>query len=260
VANRSNATFGEQPEEPLALEDHTHLPALKLLAQAGHFELYESSDMERQRGLIRWSGMTVIDPQNHRLNALAQWVQRAAAKRNIEIDTAVLAHELNAKNDAEPWSVDECETALEVLDARGWLDWRPTRAVTHLRWLMPRQQTHTITVDLNRKVLAFQKLEALQSYVAEGNQACRAKTLEAAFDDPHGAPCGKCDVCTADKQSWRETLRNALDDGPLDPTTFLQSCRPGHRSGMRALMATWYKSGAIESSQSLIRWTSSKQR
>ncbi|MGB0149723.1 MAG: RecQ family ATP-dependent DNA helicase [Flavobacteriales bacterium] len=260
VANRSNATFGEQPEEPLALEDPTHLPALKLLAQAGHFDLQESSKQRRRGGTVRWSGSPLTDTQNDRLHALAQWVQRLAVDRNVEIDAAVLAHELNAKNDAKPWSADECENALEVLDARGWLDWRPTRAVTHLRWLMPRQQTHTITVDLKRKALALQKLEALQSYVAEGNDACRAKTLEAAFDDPHGAPCGKCDVCTADKQNLRETLRNALDDGPLDPTTFLQSCRPGHRAGMRALMATWYKSGAIESSQSLIRWTSSKQR
>ena len=260
VANRSNATFGEQPGEPLALEDLTHLPALKLLAQAGHFDLQESSDVGRRRGTVRWSGMTVVEPQNNRLKALAQWVQRVASEQNIEIRPSDLAKELNSQADAEPWSVEECETALEVLDARGWLDWKPTVALTHLRWLRPRQQTPTVTVNLKRKALSLQKLKAVQLYVMSGHEACRAKSLEAAFDDPHGVPCGKCDVCTADKQTWRENLRNALDVGPVDPIAFLQACRPGHRAGMRALMATWYKSGAIESSQSLIRWTSSKRR
>lgn len=260
VANRSNATFGEQPEEPLAVEDQTHLPALRLLAQAGHFDLQESSDPLRRGGAIRWFGSPMAETQNDRLHALVQWVQRIAVERNVEIDIADLAQELNAKNDAKTWSAEECETGLEVLDARGWMDWRPKGSKMLLRWLMPRQQTSTVTVNLERKELALQKLKALQSYVTQGDKACRARTLEAAFDDFHGSPCGRCDVCTADKQTWRDDLRKALDAGELDPTAFLQACRPGHRAGMRSLIATWYKSGAIESSQSLIRWTSSKQR
>ena len=260
VANRSNATFGEQPEEPLALVDQTHLPALRLLAQAGHFDLQESSDPRRRGGAVRWFGSPMAETQNDRLHALAQWVQRIAVERNVEIDIADLAQELNAKNDAEPWSAEECETGLEVLDARGWMDWRPKGSKMLLRWLMPRQQTSAVTVNLERKELALQKLKALQSYVNQGDKACRARTLEAAFDDFHGSPCGRCDVCTADKQTWRDDLRKALDAGELDPTAFLQGYRPGHRAGMRSLMATWYKSGAIESSQSLIRWTSSRQR
>jgi ATP-dependent DNA helicase RecQ len=260
VANRSNATFGEQPEEPLALEDPIHLPALRLLAQAGHFDLQESSDPLRRGGAIRWFGSPMVETQNDRLHALAQWVQRIAVERNVEIDIADLAQELNAKNDAKPWSAEECETGLEVLDARGWMDWRPKGSKMLLRWLMPRQQTSAVTVNLERKELALQKLKALQSYVTQGDKACRARTLEAAFDDFHESPCGRCDVCTADKQTWRDDLRKALDAGELDPTAFLQAYRPGHRAGMRSLMATWYKSGAIESSQSLIRWTSSKQR
>ena len=128
-----------------------------------------------------------------------------------------------------------------------------------LRWLMPRQQTHAVTVNLSEKRWPSKNLGA-SVLCNQGNNACRAKTLESAFDDLNGSPCGHCDVCTSDKQVWREELRKALDAGALDATAFLQACRPGHRAGMRALMATWYKSGAIESSQSLIRWTSSKQR
>ena len=260
VANRSNAAFGEQPEEPLSLEDKTHMPALKLLAQAGHFDLNEPVNKGRRRGTVRWSGTSLVEPQNHRLRALVMWVQRVASERNVEIDPTHLAKELSTQADAEPWTAEECENALDVLDARGWLDWRPAGAVMQLRWLMPRQQTHAVTVNLERKALALQKLQVLQSYVKQGKNACRAKTLESAFDDLNGSPCGHCDVCTSDKQVWREELRKALDAGALDATAFLQACRPGHRAGMRALMATWYKSGAIESSQSLIRWTSSKQR
>ena len=207
VANRSNATFGEQPAGYLTLEDQTHLPALKLLAQAGHFELQEPSDMRLRGGTVRWSGPTLHEAENNRLDILALWVQRIASEREVEIVPAELAKELNAHAEAEPWTAEECETALEVLDARGWMDWQPLGALTQLRWLKPRQQTRTITVNLDRKTQALQKLKALQLYVFHGHEACRAKTLEAAF----------------------------------------------------ALMATWYKSGAIESSQTLIRWTSSKQ-
>ena len=260
VANRSCATFGEQPEGSLAVEDRTHLPALKLLAQAGHFELQEYSVKGPPSGTVRWSGPTLLEPQNNRLNILAQWVQRVASERNVKIVPSELAKELNAQADAEPWTAEECKTALEVLDARGWMDWQPMGALTHLRWLKPRQQTHTVTVNLERKAHALQKLKALQLYVFHGQKTCRAKTLEAAFDDLHGTPCEKCDVCTSDKQAWRDDLRKALDTGALNPSMYLHASRPGHRAGIRALMATWYKSGAIESSQTLIRWTSSEQR
>lgn len=259
AANQSSATFGEQPEQPLVFEERTHLLALKLLAQAGHFDIRDASDQRRLKGTVRWSGSSLIESENKRLSTLAQWVRRNASNQNLELDTSSLAERLNAYEHGASWSAEECQSALEVLDARGWLDWRPKGTLMQLRWLKPRQQTQTVTVNVERKNLALQKLKLLQTYVMQGDDACRAKTLEAAFDDLNGTPCGGCDVCTADKQSWRMELRKALDEGPIDPAMFLQSCRPGHRAGVRKLMATWYKSGAIESSQSQIRWTSSKQ-
>ena len=58
--------------------------------------------------------------------------------------------------------------------------------------------------------MAIQNFEAMEAYVFRKQIVCRAKTLEAAFDDVHGAPCGECDVC-AGQQTWRDDLRAALD-------------------------------------------------
>ena len=259
AANQSNATFGEQPETTLTITEKAHLPALKLLAQAGHFDLHESSEMRPSGGHVRWSGSSAVEHQNDRLKPLALWVQRHASERNVEVNTTHLAEKLNAGLVDASWTPSTCQSALEILDARGWLDWRPFDALPQLRWLRPRQQTNTVTVHLERKDMAIQKLQAMEAYVFQGGKSCRAKTLEAAFGDVQGAPCGQCDVCTSDKQRWREDLRAALDRGALDPSAFLQACRPGHRSGMRNLMSTWYKTGAIESSQTHIRWTSTKR-
>ena len=42
ASNVSHATYGEQPSETLDILDSKHLPALRLLALAGHFELKEN--------------------------------------------------------------------------------------------------------------------------------------------------------------------------------------------------------------------------
>ncbi|MEE2918872.1 MAG: RecQ family ATP-dependent DNA helicase [Bacteroidota bacterium] len=256
VCNQSSAAFGEQPTEPIEITESIHMPALKLLALAGHFEIQEISKSQKMRGLVRWSGPELTGDEHGPMNVLAQWIQRHAGGREIEIETTALTTELNAHAQGPHWHPEQCASALEVLDARGWIDWRPRATISRLHWLRPRQQTKTITVNLERKHLAHQKLNLVREYALEAGDTCRAKTLEAAFGDLDGKPCENCDVCTIDKQAWRDNLRSALDMGSVNPTEFIQQCRPGHRAGMRTLMATWYKSGAIESSQSHIRWTS----
>ena len=260
AANQSNATFGEQPQAPLYFEGNVHLPALRLLALAGHFELRESPEKRRQGGTVRWSGPPLTNAQDNRLCTLGRWVQRHAGEKELEVDMGPLAQKLNSEQNEGPWTAEECESGLEVLDARGWMDWRPFGTKIQLNWLQPRQQTQTVSVNSERKAIALQKLKSLQLYAMQASDTCRAVTLEATFGDAESPPCGHCDACTADKQTWREDLRKALDQGCLDPMAFLQACRPGHRAAMRSLLATWYKSGAIESSQSHIRWTSSKRR
>ena len=68
-------------------------------------------------------------------------------------------------------------------------------------------------------------------------------------------PCGICDICTSQRDQMRIALKEALNAGEVNPTDFLLTMRPGHRSFIRDLMANWYKSGAIVANTQTIRWS-----
>jgi hypothetical protein len=97
------------------------------------------------------------------------------------------------------------------------------------------------------------KLEEVRQY-AHAQGKCRATMLEEAFADAVQDACGSCDVCTSDKKQWRSHLKEILSHGPIQPHDFILSHAPGHRQDVRAMLATWYRSGAIEANDHWIRW------
>ena len=79
-----------------------------------------------------------------------------------------------------PMDVLQC---LEVLDARGWIDWTPEPQGVVLRWKRPRQATSTVSVDRSRLNVLLQKTEDVQHYVEHKGSTCRAAMLETAFGE-----------------------------------------------------------------------------
>jgi hypothetical protein len=62
-------------------------------------------------------------------------------------------------------------------------------------------------------------------------------------------------MCTVDKKQWRQALKEDLARGAIQPQEWLLSKAPGHRHPLRALLATWYRSGVIEANPNWIRWS-----
>ena len=69
-----------------------------------------------------------------------------------------LTIQLNALGEAmTTWSPMDVLQCLEVLDARGWIDWTPEPQGVVLRWKRPRQATSTVSVDRSRLNVLLQK-------------------------------------------------------------------------------------------------------
>ena len=255
AANASHATYGEQPLDPFPVTELSHLPALRLLSLAGHFDLREQSHQGVERGTITWLGSPVQDALASSLGDLARWIERQAPSHPMDVDLSELAQTLNrAHTLAKPWTSAQLRMDLETLDAMGWLDWTPSAERFQLTWSMPRQATDTVTVDRSRLSLMVEKLSAVQAY-AQASEGCRSQLLELAFSDASEAPCGQCDMCTSNRKSWRQSLKEDLAEGPIQPHKWLLSKAPGHRHPLRILMGTWYRSGFIEASENWIRWS-----
>lgn len=255
ASNVSHATYGEQPSETLDILDSKHLPALRLLALAGHFELKENRNPESQRGTVTWlSSMT--QPRSQSMNdALAQWIERHAKAQPIDIDLSQLTCTLNRElYSPETWTEEKLRMHLETLDGMGHLDWMPESTQWQLTWQKPRQRTNTIVVDRSRLKWMLDKLEKVQEY-ALSSLGCRAQHLEQAFADDSHESCGHCDDCTNDKKKWRQDIKAALLQGPIQPQNLILSYEPGHRDAIRMLISSWYRSGFIRANQNWIQWS-----
>ena len=255
AANASHATFGEQPESSFPVNEPRHLPALRLLSLAGHFDLRERRKDGGVRGTITWLGSPVDEGFSPSLRPLAQWIERQASSQPMEVELTQLAntlHQTDAR--AQSSTSSQLRMNLEALDAMGWLDWKPASERFELTWTMPRQATHTVTVDRSRLELMLRKLNEVQAFTS-ASEGCRAQHLERSFSDASHGPCGHCDMCTFDKKQWRQTLKDELERGPIQPQEWLLSKAPGHRQPLRELLATWYRSGFLEANQNWIRWS-----
>ena len=256
VANVSHAAVGERPESPIDIVNRTHLPALKLLAAAGHFELQEAPEQPGNRGTLMLTSVRVETAPDSLESQLMTWVHRFAAEAPTPANVKDLTIQLNTLGEAmttwDPMDVLQC---LEVMDARGWIDWTPEPQGVVLRWKRPRQATSTVSVDRSRLNVLLQKMEDVQRYVEHKRSTCRPAMLEEAFGEKNPTPCGICDICTSQRDQMRIALKEALNAGEVNPTDFLLTMRPGHRSFIRDLMANWYKSGAIVANTHTIRWS-----
>ncbi len=254
AANASHATPGEQPTDAFEVSEVQHLPSLRLLALAGHFEMTESPPANAARGTLTWLGSSSKAQPTSLIEALAEWTQRHASAGPKDVELTSLTQSINQRSTRKGgWTAEEVQMQLEALDGMGWLDWQPQGPRHRIKWKRPRQVTSTIAVDRSRLALMLSKLKEVRRYaLAQGN--CRAKVLEEAFADAVHDACGSCDVCTSDKKQWRSHLKEILSHGPIQPHDFILSHAPGHRQDVRAMLATWYRSGAIEANEHWIRW------
>jgi len=260
AANASQAALGELPSDPVLVEKKEHLSALKLLALNGYFRLEEPPRLFEPKGQVRGLGTVPSGNVQARDLALAEWVARKAPHRLLEVNLAHLSAELRELHPHDKWDRDAVQMSLERLDAMGILDWHPHAELPRLWWLQPRMATKNVAVPRGRHALLKDKLGMVEAYVKVEAPTCRSQLLEAIFGDESHGPCGQCDMCQADRKEWRKALSLALDQGHVEVDSALLSFRPGHRKGVRELLANWYRSGDIVADQHRIAWSDRARR
>ena len=127
AANASHATYGEQPEAPVPVTESQHLPALRLLSLAGHFDLREHRDANAERGTITWLGSPVNESFAPPLHTLARWIERQAPTQPMEVELSQISNQIHRADAlAPPSTAAQVRMDLEALDAMGSLDWTPS--------------------------------------------------------------------------------------------------------------------------------------
>lgn len=254
AANASYATLGEKPDAPLVVHAHEWIPALRLLALAGHFELKDPPLNSGQTGNLRWLHQEFSSLPNPKTHRLATWLSRHASSADLQVSIPDLCHTLE-KTHGKAWHADEMVLALESLDAQGKLDWKPTPASPTLRWLQPRMATANVTVDRTRLKLLLDKLEMVKRYAFGEKSSCRAQFLEHAFGDSNDRPCGVCDLCTQATTPWATWWSKGLDQGPVNVQNTLLALPAGHRMHARNVLAQWYREGRILANGNEVTWS-----
>lgn len=254
AANASYATIGEQPTAPLAVTEPEHLPALKLLAQSGHFELHESMKSS-ERGRVRWLlGPSVSSDGGSPMEELAHWMSRHASSEDLHVDLASWAVRLN-QHASKPWTEESLKLAVESLDAMGKLDWHPESPTVALTWQRPRMATSNVAVDRSRWTILQEKLNAVHAYATAPPTTCRAEALESAFGDIPNEACGNCDSCTSNLTRWEREWRDLLNEGSVAVHDVLFTYPPGHRQAVREMLAGWYRDGILVAHGHQVMWS-----
>ena len=256
AANASHAAPGECPETPLLVDRSDLIPALRLLALEGHFDLQEASSIGRDEGRMRWlHSQTVRTPlEDPTLEALSSWGARHAAASEIPVSIPDLAQRLQHSS-GHPVSKESLLLALETLDARGLLDWHPSSHHHVLTWKTPRTETKNVSADRSRLSILKAKLEDVHRYVHSGMQSCRAQLLERAFGDNSSSVCGCCDCCSFQASVHAAKWEERLTAGDVEIARAMLQERPGHRKPQRDMLAEWYRKGTILSNGHHIRWS-----
>ena len=54
---------------------------------------------------------------------------------------------------------------------------------------------------------------------------------------------------------WRQNIKEAILQGPIQRQNLTPSFEPGHRDAIRMLISSWYRSGFIRANQNWIQWS-----
>ena len=254
AANASYATLGEQPEAPLVVHEHQWIPALRLLALAGHFELKDPPVHAGQTGRLRWlqqGTASHVDPKNNHLHL---WLARHASSADLQVSIPELCDAIQRAH-GDAWTTEALVLALESLDAQGTLDWHPAPTSPTLRWLEPRRATANVTADRSRLNLLLEKLETVKRYALGEGLTCRAQFLEHSFGEFDGIPCGECDLCSQTTATWEEAWTGWLNEGSVVVEQKLLTLPAGHRTPARNVLARWYRDGRVVANGTSVKWS-----
>ena len=95
-------------------------------------------------------------------------------------------------------SLQKLRNMLFKLNTYDWVDYHPQKSVSHLQFLMPREDKYTINLmrkNIKRRLeISTDKLGAMIQFV-QNRKVCRNQLLLAYFGEKLASPCGHCDVC-----------------------------------------------------------------
>ena len=132
------------------------------------------------------------------------------------------------------------------------LEYNQVTGLPILTFLQPRidQKNLRISPEIyeNRKELALKKMSAAVNYAFNNNE-CRNVTLLSYFNDSTAKPCGKCDVCLANKkvvdlsdkefQEIESSILLTLKEKQLSPRDLIEKLRNNHSKEEVLFVLKW---------------------
>ena len=149
-------------------------------------------------------------------------------------------------------SKEKVKLLLLELHKLGVVDYKPSSNLPLLTFLQPRIDQKQLRIPKiifeDRKELAQTKVNAVIKYAFE-NKVCRSVSLLTYFNDTTAVPCGKCDVCLANKKpvdlSNKEfkiieaAIYSTLREKELAPKELINKLRKGNSKDEILFVVKW---------------------
>lgn len=132
------------------------------------------------------------------------------------------------------------------------VDYKPSSNLPILTFLQPRVDQKQLRIPKvifeDRKKLAQTKVDSVINY-AFNNKTCRSVSLLTYFNDDTAEPCGKCDVCLANKKpvdlssqefkAIEQTIYATLEENELEPKELINRLRKKYTKDEVLFVIKW---------------------
>ena len=149
-------------------------------------------------------------------------------------------------------SKEKIKTLLLELHKLEVVDYKPSSNLPILTFLQPRIDQKLLRIPKaifeDRKKLAQNKVNSVISYAFK-NSICRSVSLLTYFNDNSAKPCGKCDVCLANKKpvdlsnkefkTIEQAIYLTIEDKALEPKDLINKLRKSYSKEEILFVIKW---------------------
>lgn len=235
--------------ESFNLKLSTIIYAFPFLERAGYFSLSTSANYSSTlQFLMQGKDLYEFQVRNKTFDTLIKLLLRSysgmfdSPARIKEADISKRFH----------LSKEKIKTLLLELHKLEVVDYKPSSNLPILTFLQPRIDQKLLRIPKaifeDRKKLAQNKVNSVISYAFK-NSICRSVSLLTYFNDNSAKPCGKCDVCLANKKpvdlsnkefkTIEQAIYLTIEDKALEPKDLINKLRKSYSKEEILVVVKW---------------------
>jgi len=235
--------------ESFDLKLSTIIYAFPFLERAGYFSLSTSVNYSSTlQFLMQGKDLYEFQVRNKVFDSLIKLLLRSYSGM---FDTPARIKEADIGNRFKI-SKDKVKLLLLELHKLEVVEYKPSSNLPILTFLQPRIDQKLLRIPKSifedRKELAQTKVNTVIDYAFE-NKTCRSVTLLTYFNDTTAKPCGKCDVCLANKKQIKlsnavfkqieQTIYSVLKVKEIAPKELINALRKGYSKEEILFVIKW---------------------